>query len=67
MTSQDDFLKRLARVLGDSSIPYMVSGSFGSSFHGQPRATRDVDIVIAPTEQQLLQFLQQGKELSEAE
>ncbi len=57
MTSQDDFLRRLAGVLGDCSIPYMVSGSFGSSFHGQPRATRHVDIVIAPTEQQLLQFV----------
>lgn len=52
MTSQDDFLKKLAGVLSDSSIPSMVSGSFGSGFHGQPRATRDVDIVIAPTEQQ---------------
>jgi hypothetical protein len=57
MTSQDDFLRKLVRVLGDSSIPYMVSGSFGSSFHGQPRATKDVDIVIAPTEKQLLQFV----------
>jgi len=58
MTSQDDFLKKLVKVLGDCSVPYMISGSFGSSFHGRPRATRDVDIVIAPTEKQLLDFVE---------
>jgi hypothetical protein len=35
----------------------MLSGSISSSLHGQPRATRDVDIVIAPTERQLLRFV----------
>lgn len=58
MTSQNDFLKKLVRVLDDCSIPYMVSGSFGSSYHGQPRATRDVDIVIAPAEKQLSHFME---------
>ncbi|TKJ39235.1 MAG: hypothetical protein CEE38_00345 [Planctomycetes bacterium B3_Pla] len=32
MTSQDDFLKKLVKVLADCSVPYMVSGSFGGSF-----------------------------------
>jgi predicted nucleotidyltransferase len=58
MTSQDDFLKKLIKVLDDCSIPYMISGSFGSSYHGQPRATKDIDIVIAPTEKQLLEFVE---------
>lgn len=58
MTSQSDFLKEIIKVLGDCSIPYMVTGSFGSSFHGQPRATRDIDIVIAPTEKQLSRFVE---------
>jgi len=58
MTSQDDFLKKLIKVLGDCSIPYMISGSLGSSYHGQPRATKDIDIVIAPTEKQLLEFVE---------
>lgn len=56
MTSQDDFLKKLVKVLGDCAIQYMITGSFGSSLHGQPRATRDVDVVIVATEKQLLQF-----------
>ena len=58
MTSQDDFLKKLIKLLGDCSVPYMISGSFGSSYHGQPRATKDLDIVIAPTEEQLLSFVE---------
>lgn len=57
MTSQDDFLKKLIKILDDCSVPYMISGSFGSSYHGQPRATKDIDIVIAPTEEQLLSFV----------
>lgn len=58
MTSQDDFLKKLIKVLDDCSIPYMISGSFGSSYHGRPRATKDIDIVIAPTEKLLLEFVE---------
>ena len=40
-----------------SKIPYMLSGSLCSSFHGQPRATNDADIVIDPTKDQLLAFV----------
>jgi hypothetical protein len=58
MTSQDDFLKKLIKALDDCSIPYMISSSFGSSYHGQPRATKDLDIVIAPVEKQLLRFVE---------
>ncbi len=56
MTKQEDFLKRLIEALSKAGIPYMLSGSIGSSFHGKPRATNDFDIVIAPTEQQLNTF-----------
>jgi hypothetical protein len=58
MNGQKDFLKRLVDALNNAGIPYMLSGSVSSSFHGQPRATNDVDIVIAPTETQLYSFLQ---------
>lgn len=57
MNEQREFLKRLIGMLEDAGIPYMVAGSLGSSFHGRPRATNDVDIVIAPTEAQLRRFL----------
>jgi len=56
MTDQKDFLKRLVDGLENAGIAYMLSGSVGSSFHGRPRATNDVDIVIAPAEAQLDSF-----------
>jgi hypothetical protein len=40
--SQKDFLARLMAKLEDSGIPYMISGSLGSSLHGEPRATHYV-------------------------
>jgi hypothetical protein len=48
------------RVLGaveTAGIPYMLTGSFASAYHGMPRATQDIDIVIAPTKQQLQQLV----------
>jgi hypothetical protein len=57
MTSQKEFLQKLIKALDASKIPYMLSGSMCSSFHGQPRATNDADIVIDPTKEQLLHFV----------
>jgi hypothetical protein len=45
------FAGLLAEVIGQldrADVPYMVTGSIASSFHGEPRATLDVDIVIDP-------------------
>ena len=58
MSSQKDLVKKLVDALNNVGIPYMLAGSTGSSFHGQPRATNDVDIVIAPDEEQLHSFVQ---------
>jgi hypothetical protein len=43
--------------LDQADIPYMISGSVASSFHGQPRTTMDVDLVIDPTAAQLKTFV----------
>jgi len=56
--SQKDFLTRLMAKLEDSGIPYMISGSLGSSLHGEPRATNNIDLIIAPTKVQLNAFIQ---------
>jgi hypothetical protein len=40
-----DVIARLERA----GIEHMVTGSLASSYHGEPRATRDLDIVIDPT------------------
>jgi hypothetical protein len=50
------FRELLATVLGAlerSEVPYMVTGSLASSYHGEPRATRDADIVIDPSREAL--------------
>ena len=39
-------------------VPYMVTGSLASSVHGEPRSTNDLDVVIAPTRDQLFSLVQ---------
>lgn len=46
----------LARVIGileSAGLPHMLTGSFASSYHGQPRATQDIDLVIDADEARL--------------
>jgi hypothetical protein len=49
----EDIFPRMIRALEGAGIPYMLTGSFASSYHGVPRATQDIDIVIAPTAEQV--------------
>lgn len=58
MTSSAEFLRWIVDALENAEIPYMIAGSLGSTFYGEYRATNDVDIVIAPTEQQLARFIE---------
>jgi hypothetical protein len=46
--SYADLLAEALGYLEAAEIPYMITGSVASSFHGEPRATRDLDIVIDP-------------------
>jgi hypothetical protein len=57
MTGQENFLQILIEKLDQHDIGYMLSGSYSSSLHGRPRATNDADIVIAPSEEQLIAFV----------
>lgn len=51
--SAGDFLRRIIALLDAAAIPSMLAGSFASTFHGTPRATQDVDLVIDPTRESL--------------
>src|SRR5262245_36607212 len=42
-------IRRVVHALEAAAVPYMLTGSFASSFHGAPRTTQDIDLVIAPT------------------
>ena len=44
-----DLLAAVIAQLDRTGIAFMVTGSLASSFHGEPRATRDLDVVIDPT------------------
>jgi hypothetical protein len=61
MGAEDLFLK-LKEALEAVGIPYMVTGSFVSAVHGVPRATHDIDVVIAPTSAQLSALVRQFAE-----
>ena len=52
MTAEEVF-RRVVGALERAGIPYMLTGSFASAFHGVPRATQDIDMVISPTADQL--------------
>jgi hypothetical protein len=52
-----DFLARLSAKLTAAGIRLMVVGSFASSFHGVPRSSQDLDLVIDPDAASLRRFL----------
>lgn len=59
MSSADagHFLARLTTKLTSAGIPHMVVGSFASSYHGIPRSSQDLDLVIDPDASSLRRFL----------
>jgi hypothetical protein len=52
-----DPLARIVAALEHAGIPAMLTGSFASSFHGEPRATRDMDLVIEADANRLRTFV----------
>lgn len=44
--SANGVLQRILEALEVTGVPYMVVGSFAASYHGAPRSTADLDIVI---------------------
>jgi hypothetical protein len=55
--SFQQLLSRLSEILDRAHIAYMLTASYASSVHGNPRASQDIDIVIAPNRPQLLALL----------
>jgi hypothetical protein len=51
-----DLLRPVLAALDASDIPYMLTGSFAAAYHGRPRATQDLDFVVAPTAARLVEF-----------
>jgi hypothetical protein len=53
-----DLLARLVAALDEAGVPYMLTGSYASSLHSIPRATRDIDVVIFPNREQLTRLIE---------
>ena len=43
----DDF-KELLSVLNKHKVKYLVIGAYAVGYHAQPRATKDLDVLIQP-------------------
>jgi len=56
--SVSDVLRRITDALTGAGIPYMLAGSFASAYYGAVRSTRDIDLVIEATPEQLTDFIQ---------
>ncbi|HSV91565.1 MAG TPA: hypothetical protein VLH81_00760, partial [Desulfobacterales bacterium] len=44
-------------LLSAAEIPYMIVGSLASSYHGRPRATQDIDVVVEADAQRVSRFV----------
>ena len=55
----ENTLARVAHALERAQVSYMLTGSVTSSAHGKPRCTRDIDVVIAPTPQQIRDLIRE--------
>jgi len=41
-----EFFHRFTSALDEAGIPYMLTGSFASTYYGTPRSTQDIDRVM---------------------
>jgi len=54
---QFEFLSAVVTLLDDAEIPHMLPGSMASTFHGEPRMTRGIDMVVDPTPESIDRFV----------
>ncbi|MGH7828195.1 MAG: nucleotidyl transferase AbiEii/AbiGii toxin family protein [Candidatus Binatia bacterium] len=57
MSEELEVLKQVTRRLERAKIPYMVTGSIATNFYTVPRMTRDIDIVVELSEEDLSRFI----------
>ena len=51
MLEELEVLKTISQRLEDAHIPFMLTGSFAMAYYGQPRMTRDLDLVVSMVEE----------------
>lgn len=55
-------LRLVVKSLDEGSIPHMLTGSVAAAYYAEPRATRDIDLVVEASHAQLAEV---GRQLSE--
>jgi hypothetical protein len=50
-------LHQIVNLLDNAGIHYMLTGSFAGSYHGIPRSTHDIDLVIDSAQDQIERFV----------
>jgi len=55
--TEAEMLDQVVQRLRKSRIPFMVVGSVASSFHGEPRLSFDIDIVVEADQPRILEFV----------
>jgi len=55
--TQAELLRYVVETLEELEIPYMIGGSQAAVYYGEPRFTRDVDVVAGPGRAQLSALL----------
>jgi hypothetical protein len=56
--SQHEFLRDMVSLLTQAGIPYMVTGSLAATYHGRPRTTQDIDLVVEVDAERLRLFVE---------
>lgn len=51
-----DLLELVVGSLTEANVPYMLTGSLAGSYHGAPRATQDIDLVVEASAAHLLRL-----------
>jgi hypothetical protein len=59
---QSDLLRYLAHVMEGLGLRYFVTGSTVTIFHGEPRFTNDIDVVVELSESRIGEFCRQFPE-----
>jgi len=53
---QSELMGLIIRAFESLKIPYMITGSQASAYYGEPRFTRDIDVVTELKEEQIDDF-----------
>ncbi len=53
----DNRLLRVCRLLNAARVRYLVAGGVAANLHGSVRATKDVDVLVPPDEQNMARLL----------